>query len=154
MPSPSADLEARATWREWAGLAVLALPTLLVSLDIFVMLLALPQLSTQLGAGGSQQLWIMDVYGFMVAGLMITMGKIGDRIGRRKLLLSGAVLFAVASVTAAHASTGTGTVADPGATEIRAARPVRPSRLWAGPRQRTGRRASRTCTSWRWRCRT
>jgi DHA2 family multidrug resistance protein-like MFS transporter len=104
MPSPSADLEARATWREWAGLAVLALPTLLVSLDIFVMLLALPQLSTQLGAGSSQQLWIMDVYGFMVAGFMITMGTIGDRIGRRKLLLSGAVLFGVASVIAAQAT--------------------------------------------------
>jgi len=104
MSRPSATLEARATWRQWAGLAVLALPTLLVSLDIFVMLLALPQLSTQLGAGSSQQLWIMDVYGFMAAGLMITMGSIGDRIGRRKLLLSGAVLFGVASVIAAQAS--------------------------------------------------
>ena len=104
MSSPSATQEARATWREWAGLAVLALPTLLVSLDIFVMLLALPQLSTQLGAGSSQQLWIMDVYGFMVAGLMITMGKVGDRIGRRKLLLSGAVLFGVASVIASQAT--------------------------------------------------
>jgi DHA2 family multidrug resistance protein-like MFS transporter len=104
MASPSATLAGRATWREWAGLAVLALPTLLVSLDIFVMLLALPQLSTQLGAGSSQQLWIMDVYGFMAAGFMITMGAIGDRIGRRKMLLSGAVLFGVASVIAAQAT--------------------------------------------------
>jgi DHA2 family multidrug resistance protein-like MFS transporter len=96
--------EVRATWREWAGLAVLALPTLLVSLDIFVMLLALPHLSTQLGAGASQQLWIMDVYGFMAAGFMITMGSIGDRIGRRRLLLIGAVLFAAASVIAAQAT--------------------------------------------------
>ncbi|MEV6492507.1 MFS transporter, partial [Actinoplanes sp. NPDC051633] len=103
MSSPSAS-EPRATWREWAGLAVLALPTLLVSLDIFVMLLALPQLSAQLGAGSSQQLWIMDVYGFMVAGFMITMGAIGDRIGRRKLLLIGAVLFGVASVIASQAT--------------------------------------------------
>lgn len=101
---PSATQEERATWRAWAGLAVLALPTLLVSVDIFVMLLALPQLSTQLGAGSSQQLWIMDVYGFMAAGLMITMGAIGDRIGRRRLLLGGAVLFGVASVIAAQAT--------------------------------------------------
>jgi DHA2 family multidrug resistance protein-like MFS transporter len=104
MSSPNATLEARATWREWAGLAVLALPTLLVSLDIFVMLLALPQLSEQLGANSSQQLWIMDVYGFMVAGLMITMGTVGDRIGRRKLLLTGAALFGVASVIASQAT--------------------------------------------------
>src|SRR5690242_7601545 len=104
MASPSAAPEPRATWREWAGLAVLALPTLMVSLDIFVMLMALPQLSTQLGASSSQQLWIMDVYGFMAAGFMITMGTIGDRIGRRRLLLTGAALFGVASVTAAHAS--------------------------------------------------
>jgi DHA2 family multidrug resistance protein-like MFS transporter len=104
MSNLSAGVETRATWREWAGLAVLALPTLLVSLDIFVMLLALPRLSTELGAGSSQQLWIMDVYGFMVAGLMIAMGTIGDRIGRRKLLLSGAVLFGVASVIASQAS--------------------------------------------------
>jgi DHA2 family multidrug resistance protein-like MFS transporter len=104
MSGLTATPETRATWREWAGLAVLALPTLLVSLDIFVMLLALPHLSTQLGASSSQQLWIMDVYGFMVAGLMITMGTIGDRIGRRKMLLAGAVLFGVASVIAAQAT--------------------------------------------------
>jgi MFS transporter, DHA2 family, multidrug resistance protein len=100
----TSTIEARATWRQWAGLAVLALPTLLVSLDVFVMLLALPQLSTELGAGSSQQLWIMDVYGFMVAGFMITMGTVGDRIGRRKLLLIGAVLFGAASVFAAYAT--------------------------------------------------
>ena len=96
---------ARATWREWAGLAVLALPTLLVSLDIFVMLLALPLLSAQLKAGSSQQLWIMDVYGFMATGFMITMGALGDRIGRRRLLLIGAVLFGLASVAASQATT-------------------------------------------------
>jgi DHA2 family multidrug resistance protein-like MFS transporter len=104
MSSSSASTQARATWRQWAGLAVLALPTLLVSLDIFVMLLALPLLSAELGAGSSQQLWIMDIYGFMAAGFMITMGTIGDRIGRRKLLLIGAALFGLASVTAAEAT--------------------------------------------------
>ncbi|GAA0357787.1 MFS transporter [Microbispora corallina] len=91
----------RAGTREWVGLAVLALPTLLVSLDMFVMLLALPHLSRALHATGVQQLWIMDVYGFMVAGLMVTMGALGDRIGRRRLLLAAALVFGLASVGAA-----------------------------------------------------
>ncbi|MEV4293424.1 MFS transporter [Microbispora rosea] len=95
------DAAPRAGMREWIGLAVLALPTLLVSLDMFVMLLALPHLSDSLNASGVQQLWIIDMYGFMVAGFMITMGTLGDRIGRRRLLLVGAAVFGVASLAAA-----------------------------------------------------
>lgn len=98
---------ARAGRREWIGLAVLALPTLLVSLDTFVILLALPRLSVGLHAGSTQQLWIMDIYGFMVAGFMITMGTVGDRLGRRRLLLVGAAVFGTASVLAAHATSAT-----------------------------------------------
>ncbi|CAL9623352.1 Antiseptic resistance protein (plasmid) [Streptomyces sp. enrichment culture] len=90
--------------REWLGLAVLALPTFLVSFDIFVLLLALPQLSADLGADGNEQLWIMDIYGFTLAGFLLTMGTLGDRIGRRKLLLIGATVFGIASVTAAFAT--------------------------------------------------
>jgi DHA2 family multidrug resistance protein-like MFS transporter len=90
--------------REWIGLAVLALPTLLVSIDVFVLLLALPRLSADLRAGSTAQLWIMDVYGFMVAGFLITMGTLGDRIGRRKLLLAGAAAFGAASVLAAYST--------------------------------------------------
>ncbi|MGH3382563.1 MAG: MFS transporter [Actinoallomurus sp.] len=90
--------------REWIGLAVLALPTLLVSIDVFVLLLALPRLSTDLGAGSTEQLWIMDIYGFMVAGFLVTMGTLGDRIGRRRLLLIGAAGFGAASVLAAYST--------------------------------------------------
>jgi MFS transporter, DHA2 family, multidrug resistance protein len=90
--------------REWTGLAVLALPTLLVSIDVFVLLLALPRLSADLHAGSTAQLWIMDVYGFMVAGFLITMGTLGDRIGRRRLLLIGAAGFGAASVLAAYST--------------------------------------------------
>ena len=97
-----ADSPTRAGRRQWLGLVVLALPTLMVSLDVFVMLLALPQLSVRLHASSSQQLWVMDVYGFMVAGFMMTMGTVGDRIGRRRLLLIAAAVFAVASVAAAY----------------------------------------------------
>jgi MFS transporter, DHA2 family, multidrug resistance protein len=94
----------RAGRREWVGLAVLALPTLLVSIDVFVMLLALPQLSADLGAGGTEQLWITDIYGFMLSGFLVTMGTLGDRIGRRRLLLIGAAAFGLASVLAAFST--------------------------------------------------
>lgn len=90
--------------KEWIGLGILALPTLLVALDVFVLLLALPHLSADLGADSTQQLWIMDIYGFMVAGFLVTMGTLGDRIGRRKLLLIGAAAFGAASLAAAFAT--------------------------------------------------
>ncbi|WP_439385082.1 MFS transporter [Amycolatopsis lexingtonensis] len=96
--------EVRAGRREWVGLVVLALPALLVSLDVFVLVLALPKLAVSLHADGTEQLWIMDTYGFMVAGFMVTMGTLGDRIGRRKLLLIGAAAFGVASVVAAFST--------------------------------------------------
>jgi DHA2 family multidrug resistance protein-like MFS transporter len=87
--------------RAWIGLAVLALPTLLLALDVSVLFLALPHLAADLHASSTQQLWIMDIYGFMIAGFLVTMGTLGDRIGRRKLLLTGAAAFGVASVAAA-----------------------------------------------------
>lgn len=89
--------------RAWLGLLVLMLPTLLVAMDMTALLLALPQLSADLGATNVQQLWISDSYGFMVAGLVITTGTLGDRIGRRRLLMIGGAAFAVLSVVAAFA---------------------------------------------------
>ncbi|GIF07040.1 MFS transporter [Actinoplanes siamensis] len=99
----TAAIPTRAGRREFIGLAVLALPTILVSMDISVLYLALPHLSGDLGASSVQQLWITDIYGFMLAGLLVTMGNLGDRIGRKRLLLFGAAGFAVASVIAAYA---------------------------------------------------
>ncbi|WP_405394504.1 MFS transporter [Microbispora hainanensis] len=90
--------------RAWLGLVVLALPALLVAIDATALLLALPQLSADLGATSVEQLWISDSYGFMVAGLVITMGTLGDRIGRRRLLLIGGAAFLVLSVAAAFAA--------------------------------------------------
>ncbi|MGA4844407.1 MFS transporter [Streptomyces sp. G45] len=101
--STTSEAPARAGRREWIGLAVLALPTLLLSLDVSVLNLALPHLSADLGASATQQLWIMDIYGFMIAGFLITWGNLGDRIGRRKLLLCGAAAFGAASALAAYA---------------------------------------------------
>ncbi|MFB4313943.1 MFS transporter [Actinomadura sp. 21ATH] len=97
----------RAGTREWAGLAALVLPTLLLSMDVTVLFLALPVLGAELGADAAQQLWIMDAYGFMIAGFLVTMGTLGDRIGRRRLLLASAAAFALLSALAAW-STGPG----------------------------------------------
>ena len=94
---------ARATRREWIGLAVIALPCLVYAMDLTVLNLALPALSTELQPSSAQLLWIVDIYGFLVAGFLITMGTLGDRIGRRKLLLVGAAAFMLASAVAAFA---------------------------------------------------
>jgi MFS transporter, DHA2 family, multidrug resistance protein len=91
--------------REWIGLAVLALACLLYVMDLTVLHLAVPSLSADLQPSSSQLLWIIDIYGFMVAGFLITMGTLGDRIGRRKLLLIGAAAFGVVSVFAAFSTT-------------------------------------------------
>jgi DHA2 family multidrug resistance protein-like MFS transporter len=90
--------------REWIGLAVIALPCLLYSMDLTVLNLAVPHLSADLQPSSTQLLWIVDIYGFLAAGSLVTMGTLGDRIGRRRLLLAGAAGFAVASVLAAYAT--------------------------------------------------
>ncbi|MEV6280068.1 MFS transporter [Nocardia sp. NPDC051832] len=89
--------------KEWIGLSVLALACLVYAMDMTVLHLAVPMLSSDLHPTSSQLLWIIDIYGFMVAGLLITMGTLGDRIGRRRMLLFGAALFAVVSIVAAFA---------------------------------------------------
>jgi DHA2 family multidrug resistance protein-like MFS transporter len=94
----------RAGRREWIGLAVIALPCLLVTMDLTVLYLAVPELSADLEPSSSQLLWITDIYGFLIAGSLITMGTLGDRIGRRRLLLIGAAAFGVASVVAAFST--------------------------------------------------
>src|SRR5690606_22975374 len=93
----------RAGRREWIGLTVLLLPLLLVSMDVSVLYFAVPFISRQLAPTATQQLWIFDIYGFVLAGLLITMGALGDRIGRRRLLLLGAAAFGAASMLAAYA---------------------------------------------------
>ena len=91
----------KATKRDWIGLAVIALPCLIYSMDLTVLHLAVPQVSRDLNPSSAQLLWIIDIYGFMVAGFLIAMGTLGDRIGRRRLLLIGAAAFGLASILAA-----------------------------------------------------
>ncbi|MGH2659364.1 MAG: MFS transporter, partial [Actinomycetota bacterium] len=90
--------------REWIGLAVIALACVLYVMDLTVLHLAVPAISADLQPSSAQLLWIIDIYGFIVAGSLITMGTLGDRIGRRRLLLIGAAAFGVASVLAAFST--------------------------------------------------
>ncbi|MGW4501919.1 MFS transporter [Micromonospora sp. NPDC004336] len=95
----------RAGGREWLGLAALVIPALLASMDLSVLFMAAPWISAELEPSTGQYLWIMDIYGFVMAGLLVTMGSLGDRVGRRRLLLVGALAFGAASLLAAFAST-------------------------------------------------
>ncbi|MFD5214664.1 MFS transporter [Microbacterium sp. NPDC058345] len=95
----------RAGGRGWAALFVLMLPVLLVSVDNTVLSFALPEISLALAPSGAEQLWIIDVYPLVLAGLLVTMGALGDRFGRRRMLLIGATGFAAVSALAAFAPT-------------------------------------------------
>src|SRR5687768_15039289 len=90
--------------REWIGLAVLALPCLLISMDLSVLHLAVPSLSADLRPSATELLWIVDIYGFLLAGSLITMGNVGDRVGRRRLMMIGAAVFGATSIVAAFSS--------------------------------------------------
>ncbi len=94
----------RAGRREWVGLSVLALACLMYVMDLTVLHLAVPSISEDLKPSSAQLLWIIDIYGFMVAGFLVTMGTLGDRIGRRKLLLVGAAAFGLLSLLAAFST--------------------------------------------------
>jgi len=100
-PPPST----KATRREWIGLLVLALPCLVYAMDLTILHLAVPAIAEDLKPSSSALLWIVDIYGFMVAGALVTMGSLGDRIGRRRMLMIGALAFAVTSVLAAISTT-------------------------------------------------
>jgi MFS transporter, DHA2 family, multidrug resistance protein len=94
----------KATRREWLGLAVLALGALMYVMDLTVLHLAVPKMSAQLQPSSAQLLWIIDIYGFFVAGALVTMGSLGDRIGRRRLLLAGAAGFGITSLLCAFST--------------------------------------------------
>jgi len=138
----SAVTTPRAGRREWVGLAVIALPCLLYSMDLTVLFLAVPHLSAALQPSSTQLLWITDIYGFLLAGSLLTMGTLGDRIGRRRLLLVGAAAFGAASILAAF-STSPGMLIAARALLGVAGATLAPSTLsllrtmFADPRQRT-----------------
>ncbi|MFG2546270.1 MFS transporter [Streptomyces sp. NPDC048594] len=89
----------------WLALSVLVLAVLLVAVDATVLGLATPYISEDLAPSGTQLLWIGDVYSFVIAGLLVSMGSLGDRIGRKRILLVGATAFGAISVLNAYAHT-------------------------------------------------
>src|SRR5690349_10295839 len=91
--------------RRWLALAVPSLGILLIGVDGTVLAVATPFISRELGASATQVLWIGDIYSFVLAGLLVTMGGLGDRIGHKKLLLGGAIGFAIMSIATAYAPT-------------------------------------------------
>ena len=111
MNRPRSAAPAHATRREWIGLAVIALPCMVYAMDLTVLNLALPAIARELQPSSTQLLWIVDVYGFMVAGFLITMGTLGDRIGRRKLLLIGAAAFGIGSAIASFSNSAAALIA-------------------------------------------
>ncbi|WP_406153478.1 MFS transporter [Streptomyces sp. NBC_01023] len=122
------NTKTKAGTKEWAGLAVLTLGSLLIMLDIGVLNFAVPAMSADLRPSAPELLWIMDIYPFALAGLLIPMGWVGDRIGRRKLLITGALLFGAASACAAMATTPEALIASRALLGVAAA-PVTPTVL-------------------------
>src|SRR5256885_3209666 len=128
--------------REWISLAVLTIPCLLYAMDLTVLNLAVPQLSQDLRPSSTELLWIVDIYGFMAAGSLVTMGTLGDRLGRRRLLLIGAGAFGVPSLLAAWSTSAAVLIAARALLGVAGAT-VAPSTLslirnmFADPRQRT-----------------
>ena len=97
------DVNVKAGSRQWAGLAVLMLPVLLISIDNTVLSFALPEIARNLRPSAAGQLWIVDAYPLVLVGLLVAMGNLGDRFGRRRLLMIGTVGFGVVSALAAFA---------------------------------------------------
>ncbi|MCG2621908.1 MFS transporter [Arthrobacter sp. I2-34] len=104
-------LELRAGRKEWTALAVLMLPVLLVAVDNTVLSFAVPAISLALNTTGTTLLWIIDIYPLVLAGLLVAMGSLGDRFGRRRMLMIGAAGFAALSVAAAFAPSAEALVA-------------------------------------------
>lgn len=94
----------RATKTQWIGLVLLVLPMLMVASDLTVLFLALPTITAELEPSASQALWITHIYGFVIASILVTVGRLGDRIGPKKLLLIGATLFGIFSTVAAFSA--------------------------------------------------
>ena len=92
---------ARTGARQWWGLAVLVLPSTLLFMMLTILFLAAPSMAADLSPTSTQMLWILDIYGFVMAGFLVAMGVLGDRIGKRLLMIVGAVGFGAFSIIAA-----------------------------------------------------
>src|ERR1035441_2057672 len=101
---PSPTLEATSKHRRWATLAVLCVTLLLISLDNTVLNVALPTIVRSLGANSTQLQWMVDAYAVVFPGLLLSLGALGDRVGRKWVFMAG--LAAVAAGSAVSALSG------------------------------------------------
>lgn len=90
-------------FRQWLALVIIVLVYIPVAIDATVLHVAAPTLSTTLGASGNELLWIIDIYSLVMAGMVLPMGALGDRMGFKRLLMIGSMLFGVSSLAAAFA---------------------------------------------------
>ena len=86
--------------KQWWGLAILVIPSTLLFMMLTILFLAAPNLAADLNPTSTQLLWILDIYGFVMAGFLVAMGVLGDRVGKRLLMVIGAILFAAVSIAA------------------------------------------------------
>ncbi|MFE0424104.1 MFS transporter, partial [Streptomyces sp. NPDC058953] len=105
MSRPAATLVAEVVHaRRWIVLAILSGSLLLIAMDTTILNVAFPSLVADLRPGSVEQLWIIDAYALALSGLLVTAGALGDRWGRKRLLLGGFALFALASLGAVFAT--------------------------------------------------
>jgi EmrB/QacA subfamily drug resistance transporter len=90
--------------RRWWALAALALSVLVVALDLFVLTLALPTVSSDLHASSGDLQWFVDAYSLVLAAALLPAGLLGDRVGRKRLLIGALVLFGFASLACAYST--------------------------------------------------
>ncbi|WP_281037357.1 MULTISPECIES: MFS transporter [unclassified Rhizobium] len=88
--------------KAWLGLMAVLPLVLLVAMDGSILYLAMPHVTSALTPTADQALWILDIYGFVVGSLLIAFGNIGDRYGRLRLIMVGAVIFGAGSLSAAY----------------------------------------------------
>lgn len=92
------------TWKEWTGLVILTLAVFMLATDLSILYLAMPQIAADLEPTATQMLWIIHIGELLAVGFALTMGRLGDNIGRRRLLLIGVFLYGLASLLAAFST--------------------------------------------------
>src|SRR5690625_7944342 len=88
----------KATWREWFGLGALTLAVFMLSTDMTVLFLAMPSIAADLAPSSTQMLWIIHIGELLTVGFVLTMGRLGDKIGRRRLLVIGVSVYGLANL--------------------------------------------------------
>ena len=135
-------------FRQWLALVIIVLVYIPVAIDATVLHVAAPTLSMTLGASGNELLWIIDIYSLVMAGMVLPMGALGDRIGFKRLLMIGSTLFGLSSLAAAFAPSAGWLIAARASLAIGAAMPLwrgsarsLPTRKIATSRSASGRRS-------------